>query len=189
MDKELLETNQRFSNLYSTLLSVKVDLKYNDLYKSDQFKKWLKKPEFWLYLWSSSPWSWKTTTAIKLSQHLVSMWYRVLALTLIDYKNHLKREFWVKNWTQKSFYDYIYRYDFIMLDDISYWVSWEWVQEILKDLLDMSFNKKTPKLILTSQMEVHNLPMNTALKSRIQWVTHSIHFPETDKRKWIKFNF
>ena len=190
MDRELLESNIRFSKLYSTLLDVNTsDIEWKDLYKSNNFKAWLKNPEFWLYLWSTSPGSWKTSTAIKLSQYLMNKWYKVLALSLIDYKNHLKKTFGTKNQWQKEFYDYIYRYDYILLDDISYWVSSDWVQEILKDLLDIAFNNWTPKLILTSQMEIKNLPMFTALKSRIQWICKEVHFPEIDKRKLIKFDF
>jgi len=190
MDEEQLEINIRFSNLYSTLYSVPTkDITYSDLYKSENFKKWLQKPEFGLYLWSNSPWSWKTTTAIKLAKHLMNKWKRVLALSLIDYKSHLKKTFWVNDKKVKNFYDYIYRYDFILLDDISYWVSGDWVQEIMKDLLDVAFNNKKPILILTAQTDVWNLPIHKALQSRISWMCKSIRFPEIDKRKWIDFDF
>jgi|SaaInlStandDraft_7_1057024.scaffolds.fasta_scaffold07640_5 hypothetical protein len=190
MEQDLLDSNIRFSKLYSTLYSVPTkDLKYGDLYKSEQFKKWLQKPDFGLYLWSSSPWSWKTTTAIKLAKHLMNKWYKTMALSLIDYKSHLKKTFWNNDKGVKNFYDYIYRYDYILLDDISYWVSWDWVQEIMKDLLDYCFNNWTPKLILTAQTDVQNLPVHNALKSRIKWITHSIQFPEKDIRASIKFDF
>lgn len=190
MNDEVLESNIRFSKLYSTLLDIDTSsVEWNDLYNSDKFKAWLKKPEFWLYLWSTSPGSWKTTTAIKLSQYLMSKWYKVLALSLIDYKNHLKRTFGNKNNWQKEFYDYIYRYDFILLDDLSYHVAGEWTNEILKDLFDVAFNKKNPKMIITWQMEIKNLPLPNAIKSRIAWLCHPVHFPELDRRKAIEFNF
>jgi len=189
MDIETIESNKRFSNLYSTLFDVDTSIDWNNLYKAENFKQWLLKPEFWLYLWSNSPGSWKTTTAVKLWKYLMNKWYRVLALSLIDYKNHLKKTFWVKNTGEKAFYDYIYRYDYIILDDISYHVSWEWTNEILKDLFDVAFNKNKPKMILTAQMEIKNLPLPNAIKSRIMWICHEIHFPEQDRRKRIKFNF
>ena len=190
MNQELLESNIRFSNLYSTLYWVPTnEIQYNDLYKAENFKKWLKSPTFGLYLWSSSPWSWKTTTAIKLAKHLMNRGQKVLALSLIDYKSHLKKTFWVNDKAHKNFYDYIYRYDFILLDDISYWVSWDWVQEIMKDLLDYAFNNKRPKLILTAQTDVTNLPIHNALKSRIKWICKVVHFPEIDKRANVEFDF
>ena len=47
MDRELLESNIRFSKLYSTLLDVNTsDIEWKDLYKSNNFKAWLKNPEF-----------------------------------------------------------------------------------------------------------------------------------------------
>lgn len=190
MDKELLESNIRFSKLYSTLYSVPTkDLKYADLYKSDNFKKWLQKPEYWLYLWSNSPWSWKTTTAIKLAKHLMNKWYKVMAVSLIDYKDLFKKEFWSKTNVVKWFKDHVYRYDYILLDDISYSVSSEWMIEILKSLLDKAFNTKTPKLILTAQVDISNLHLPKALQSRIKWICHSVHFPEKDRRATISYDF
>lgn len=184
MNKEQLESNIRFSHLYSTLYKINTDnVEYNDLYKSENFKKRLKNPEFGLYLWSNSPGSWKTTTAIKLAKFLIDKWQTVLSLSLIDYKDYLKKDFWKKDRHVKSFADYLPRYDFILLDDISYWISWDWTQEVIKQLLDNSFNNKKPKLIFTSQVSIDNLPVHNAIKSRIAWLCKEVHFHEKDLRR------
>jgi DNA replication protein DnaC len=186
-----ITTNQKFSKLYSTILDVNISLSLEDLYLKDNFTRWLEAPNFWLYLWSNSPWSGKTSTRIRLCRELYKKDYKVLALSLIDYKNMLKKEFWVKhdNANSKSFYDRVYSYDFILLDDISYHVSWEWTNEVLKDLFDRAFNFKNPKIIITSQMAIKNLPLPEAIKSRIMWTCHEIQFPEKDYRKETNFKF
>jgi DNA replication protein DnaC len=75
---------------------------------------------------------------------------------MIDYKNLLKKEFGKSSndLQKKTFYDYIYRYDYIFIDDITYFAKSEWLDEVVKDLMDHCFNNKKPIPIFTAQCSI-----------------------------------
>ncbi len=139
-----------------------------------------------LYLYSEIPGSGKTSMAIILANEIMNLFEKSIRYTTVeDIASTIKSTY--NNQATLSEMDIIkglVEVDLLILDDLGVENNSQWTESKVYPIIDKRNEQKKPT-IFTANIPINRLPYHSRIKSRLNRISTTIHFPEEDVRSYL----